>query len=651
MPVIVRTEVSRGADDAGNGRRLVVFGSFDTLLHPRVAVLRDGLAAHGWTVQVLNAPLGASTADKVASAGSPTHALRLVRRQMRSWRALIAQRRSVGQADVVLVGYMGHVDVHLARGLFRRSLVALDHLVGLADTVRDRELGGQLTGRTLDLIDRAALGVADVVVVDTRLQRAGLPVWAEAKAVVAPVGAQEEWFSAARGPAARSRPPGDELRVVFFGLYTPLQGAPVIGAAIALLADAPVRFTMIGDGQERRATQLAAGDSTSVTWLDWVEGTALPELVAAHDVCLGIFGTTTKATRVVPTKVYQGLAAGCAVVTGDTPACEDLRDAVTTVPVGDPAALADLLRRLAADEEALAMARRRTQAGAKRITPAAVTSTLDAALATAVADRAAPPPPPLTLNAWFRWDVVVRELAAAGPRKVLEIGPGEGAVACRLARGREYTGVEPSERTRALTAQRLTAQGTPGRLVGSLDELDPESRFDLVCAFEVIEHIEDDAAALSDWVARARPGGLVILSTPASPERFGAHDVLAGHYRRYRPDALAQLARDAGLVDVRVVHTGFPLGYPLERARHALAARRLAGSGIDPSQPQADPALFAAHTERSSSLLQPPRWSGRLTEWASFPARWTQRRRPDRGTGLVLVARAARPGGGPARAS
>ena len=67
--------------------------------------------------------------------------------------------------------------------------------------------------------------------------------------------------------------------------------------------------------------------------------------------------------------------------------------------------------------------------------------------------------------------------------------------------------MELSERTRHVTAARLAAQGTPGRLLGSIEELAPDERFDLVCAFEVIEHIEDDAAALGAWVRRLRPGG------------------------------------------------------------------------------------------------------------------------------------------------
>ena len=63
----------------------------------------------------------------------------------------------------------------------------------------------------------------------------------------------------------------------------------------------------------------------------------LPALVAGHDVCLGIFGSAAKAARVVPNKVFQGAAAGCALVTSDTPPQRRVLDgAAVLVPPGDP---------------------------------------------------------------------------------------------------------------------------------------------------------------------------------------------------------------------------------------------------------------------------------------------------------------------------
>ena len=95
---------------------------------------------------------------------------------------------------------------------------------------------------------------------------------------------------------------------------------------------------------------------------------------------LGIFGTGPKAQRVVPTKVYQGLAAGCAVVTAQTPAAGTLGDAVVSVPPGDPQALADALRHLALDKESLTVARDRARAAAEQFSPESSTASLDARL-------------------------------------------------------------------------------------------------------------------------------------------------------------------------------------------------------------------------------------------------------------------------------
>jgi glycosyltransferase involved in cell wall biosynthesis len=95
-----------------------------------------------------------------------------------------------------------------------------------------------------------------------------------------------------------------------------------------------------------------------VTWLDWVDGADLPSLVAGHDVCLGIFGTTAKARNVIPTKVFQGAAAGCAIVTSDTaPQRVALGDAAVYVPAGSADALAAALASLADDPPRLSLLR------------------------------------------------------------------------------------------------------------------------------------------------------------------------------------------------------------------------------------------------------------------------------------------------------
>ena len=302
-------------------------------------------------------------------------------------------------------------------------------------------------------------------------------------------------------------------------------------------------------------------------------------------------------------------------------------DLVTTVPPGDPGALADELQSLAARRSSLRRARAPQEWLSARIGPEAAAAPLHAALSA----PAPGPLPPLTISAWYRWDLIAAELDELRPADVLEIGPGEGAIAARLAQGRRYTGAEMSPRTRRMTEELLERRGTPGRLVGHTSELAPGETFDLVCAFEVLEHIEHDQAALAEWASLVRPGGRLMLSVPADPDQMGPADVFVGHLRRYEPGRLRQALQDAGLEDVRVAHIGFPLGYANQAARNLAARRALARRG---------PAVDAAEgTEASSSFLQPPRWAGLATRAASAPGRFLQRRLDDRGPGLVAVGR------------
>ncbi|WP_255371600.1 glycosyltransferase [Cellulosimicrobium sp. CUA-896] len=307
----------------------------------------------------------------------------LLLRLLGCWAELVVgARRTVrthGRPEVVLVGYMGHFDVVLARVLFPRSTVVLDHLVFAGDTATDRGAAG-LKVRMLHLLDRLATRCADLVLTDTDEHRRMLR--RPGRGVVVPVGAPQAWFDAAPAPVARHA--GGSLRVVFFGLYTPLQGAPVIGAALAaaVAAGAPIQVTMVGTGQDLPATRRAMEGLGDVTWLEWVEPADLPALVASHDVCLGIFSSTPKGLRVVPNKVYQGLAAGCVVVTSDTrPQRDLLGEHVELVPPADPDALAARLVRLAESSD-LAAARERATAGRASITPEVVVEPLLFALRT-----------------------------------------------------------------------------------------------------------------------------------------------------------------------------------------------------------------------------------------------------------------------------
>lgn len=242
--------------------------------------------------------------------------------------------------------------------------------------------------------------------------------------------------------------------------------------------------------------------------------------------------------------------------------------------------------------------------------------------------------PPLSPMAWLRWDVVSRLLdGLAGVHTVLEVGAGQGATGARLAARYDYLGLEPDEASHQVAVSRL---GAARVLRATTAALPSQRRFDLVCAFEVLEHLADDRAALADWGARLRPGGWLLLSVPAHPTRFGPADTLVGHHRRYDPAGLPCLLRRAGLREVRQVVYGFPLGFGLEAARNRVAAHRSAPTAGVMGE-------TAVGTAGSGRLLQPRQWMGPATRAATMPFRLAQRpfARTRLGTGIVALGRAA----------
>src|SRR3954447_3696754 len=189
--------------------------------------------------------------------------------------------------------------------------------------------------------------------------------------------------------------------------------------------------------------------------------------------------------------------------------------------------------------------------------------------------------PPLSPNAWLRWEVVSRLLPPAG-LDLLEVGCGQGGYGARLARSYSYVGIEPDAISSAVARARVAPAGGEVRQ-GDLSVVGDDELFDLVVAFEVIEHIEDDVEALTGWASHLRPGGWLLLSTPAWQKRFGPADEMVGHFRRYDPPVLRSRLAGAGLVNVEVVHFGAPLGYLLEAGRNYAGRKKLAAGATSES--------------------------------------------------------------------
>ena len=336
-----------------------VFGTFDGE-HLRTRVLMRALQSQGHHVDLCHVPLWAGTDDKVRQARKGLLNPGLWWRYVRAYGRLLAHGLRAPRFDLMLVPHGGFLDAfvaHLVCRLRRKPLI-IDALISIHETVvSDRALlaPGGLQARLILWIERLGLRTAAAVLVDTEenatfmAARYGL---APGRLHVIPVGCDELDYH----PQSAPERTGDVTEVVFYGKFIPLHGIDVILHAAALLADQPgIRFTFYGDGQTFDEMRALADELelAGVSWHpQWLPAAELAGRIAGADVCLGIFGPSEKAARVIPTKAYVALAMSKPLVTMDSPAARRVlrhRETAMLAAPGDAAALADCILALHQD--------------------------------------------------------------------------------------------------------------------------------------------------------------------------------------------------------------------------------------------------------------------------------------------------------------
>jgi len=172
------------------------------------------------------------------------------------------------------------------------------------------------------------------------------------KVAVVPVGAEEALFRPAANPAHQP------LEVLFFGSFIALQGPQVIARAAALYRGRPLRWRFVGNGPLLAECRNLTAGLEQVRFDPWVSYERLASEIHRADIVLGIFGTSEKAGRVIPNKVYQALACGRPVITRDAPAypaqLPPSDSGLIRIAPGDPEALAAALAELAEAPQRLA---------------------------------------------------------------------------------------------------------------------------------------------------------------------------------------------------------------------------------------------------------------------------------------------------------
>jgi SAM-dependent methyltransferase len=173
--------------------------------------------------------------------------------------------------------------------------------------------------------------------------------------------------------------------------------------------------------------------------------------------------------------------------------------------------------------------------------------------------------------------------------KILELGSGTGGNLSMLQRFGQVTAVEKNALARALSVR--NAWGMVEVKAGFLPDGLPElGKFDVICLFDVLEHIAEDEAALVAVRNLLAPGGSVLMTVPAFAKLWGLHDERMHHHRRYERAELAAKLQQAGFVVTRLSYCNMFL-FPAALAMRGVdmlggrlwGRRKVSGAGMLPS--------------------------------------------------------------------
>jgi|SRR2546427_1039100 len=339
--------------------KVCYWGTFERQ-YPRNAVLMSGLRQNGIEVVECHFALWKEgfRYNKLTLLSGFVIKLRFLSRALVAYSTLIYRYLFLGEHDAVVVGYWGHIDVFFLAPFakLKRKPIIFDAFFSLYDTaISDWELAPKNSwlARLCHFVDWSACRLATLVLVDTKAQRNffcqefGL---AKKKVRWLYMGADEAVF--APYPDPPSPPP---FRVLYVGNYVPLHGVPIILQAARLLDREEIEFWLIGENHLEDPVLkdlLSNSNPERVKFYPWMPPHELRAKIGDADICLGVFGTSCKAKRVIPGKAFLALAMGKPLITGDSMAArellEDGKNAILC-EMGSSRALVDAIVRLQRD--------------------------------------------------------------------------------------------------------------------------------------------------------------------------------------------------------------------------------------------------------------------------------------------------------------
>lgn len=345
--------------------QVIYWGTYDRG-KPRNRILIKGLKENAIDVVECHKDVWNNVEDK-SQIESWRKRLVLLGTWVSSYPYLIYQYLRSPAHDCVIIGYLGHLDI-LVLWLFakiKRKPIIFDAFISLYDTVvNDRKLISKSNPLSLALyvFEWLACKAADLVILDTQthasyfIRQYSL---APSACVSVFVGAEIEKFPKVNKQKIKINK-SSEFKILFYGQFIPLHGINTIIEAAYLLKHVPcLNWQIIGSGQEEKKIEeiLKEKELPQVNWIKWVNYHDLVSYIHNADVCLGIFGTSEKASRVIPNKVFQIISSGKTLITRDSPAIRELfprsESGLFLINSGSPQELAKVILTLIDDSNVI----------------------------------------------------------------------------------------------------------------------------------------------------------------------------------------------------------------------------------------------------------------------------------------------------------
>lgn len=294
--------------------------------YSRNRIMMAALQSAGVTVKECHVPLWHGIEDRVNVTVGGWRSPKFWWRVLKAYFQLFSKYSKVGDYDVLMVGYPGQFDVFLARFLanLKKKLLVWDVFMSIYLVAKERKLdeNNHSSIKLIRKIEAKALQKPDLLIQDT----AEYVKWFHSEYGISldrfrliPTGADDRVFK----PQLPSSHQDGLFHVLYYGTFIPNHGVKaIIEAAQLLREDSQIIFDLIGDGPDRKAAQefVDVNGLKNVRFYDWMDQKNLIQWISKSDICLGAFGDTPQSLMTIQNKIYECMAMGKAVISGDSPA-------------------------------------------------------------------------------------------------------------------------------------------------------------------------------------------------------------------------------------------------------------------------------------------------------------------------------------------